>query len=51
MRGVSDIGATAPILHSPTHSVLAQLPEVEPLDLPSKPSHATTKSTPTIARE
>jgi len=40
MRSVSDIGATAPILHSPSHSVLARIGDVEPLDSAQNPAHA-----------
>lgn len=40
MRSVSDIGATAPILHSPTQSVLARIKDVEPLDSAQNPAQA-----------
>jgi hypothetical protein len=38
MRSVSDIGATAPILHSPTHSVLARVEAEGPMVSAANPS-------------
>ena len=37
---VSDIGASAPILHSPMHSVFAQIEAREPLDLTRNPARS-----------